>query len=361
MSQQQPQENNEILYIIGALVVILIVAKIFLGDYLLAAHLFLRRAWIEGMRLVWDTPYLDAIHTKFRAYATTEWTVPRLSELSRATRWMAFPVLGSILGFYGWRVIGKNPAAKFKRSFNMKSLAQSETREWPWMLPFMNVDLVSAPIHEGPYAMAMTEMEFVTHYRLLDSKGHLKLNTSKATALFSTQLGRLWEGHNRLRKHERALYACFIAQICGGKEGRRECIDGLESLTRSIAAGGFDTTLTDRLMEKYRHEPAVAHIVTRHAYVSTVLCGVLARARERGKIPPSMMGWLMTYDRALWYVFHNLGRKTPFTEGAGVYAHYHTEALAGHKMAYPYVQPAVDGLAHELQKIKLVADVGQHA
>lgn len=356
MSQQpQQQDSNDVLYIIGALVVVGLLAKVFLGDYVLQAHLFVSHLWVESMRLVGiHTNNVEHANTALRAYGLSEWTGDRLSALGRVTRWVSFPVLGGIIAVYGWKVINANPANKFKRTFDMKSLAVSEAREWPWMLPFMNVDLINASISKGPYAMAMTELEFVQHYRLLESTETITLDTARAHTLFSSQLGRLWEGLGRLRKHEKALVACFLSQICGdGKQGRKDCVLALESLTRSISKGEFDTTLTDALMARYKDDPKVAFIAKRHAYVSTVICGLLAKARLRGKIPPAMMGWLMTYDRPLWYVIQNLGRKTPYAEGGGVYAHYEAEKVAGHKFAYPCVQSAVDGLKHELEKVKL--------
>ena len=358
MSQQQQQDNNDALYIIGAIVVVVILAKIFLGDYVLQAHLFLRHLWLEAMLgLGIHTTAEEAANTAYHAYALSEWTAPRLAELSRITRWIAFPVLGGILGVYGWKVVNKNPASKFKRQFNMNTLAASETREWPWMLPFLNLDLVNASISEGPYAMAMTEVEFVLHYRLLESTETMTLNEDAAHTLFSSQLGRLWEGFKRLRKHERALIGAFLPQICGeGKEARKETVEALEQLTRSFAAGDLDTSRSEAMLQKYQNHPKVKVITERHAYVSTVMCALLARARLRGKIPPAMMGWLMTYDRPLLYVIQNLGRKTPFSEGAGVYAHYEAEKVAGHRFAYPCVEAAVDGLQHELKKVKLAAE-----
>jgi intracellular multiplication protein IcmP len=354
MSQNQPnQEHNDILYVLAFILILLLVAKFFFGDAMLSAHLWLRKMWIDGMLVVSHNPALTNAHTAIDAYELDEWTGPRLSDLSKLVRWVAFPILGGTLAIYGWRIINRNPAGKYKRVFDMKKLAQAESSQWPWMLPVLDKDLINMPIDKGPYAMGMTEVEFARHYRLLESVDRLTINKLHAQKLFATQLGRLWEGPRRLRTHERALYAAFIAQICGK---RSECLSALEILTRSSSAGQLDTTFTDELLAKYKDDKRVRLVVRRHAYVGTVMMAVLAKARRLGKISPSFMIWLRTVDRSLFYIIHSLDRRTPFPEGAGVYAHYQAELIAGHAIEYPFVGEAVEGLVHELEKVRLTQD-----
>lgn len=350
---QQAQDHNDVLWVLGAIIVLLIAAKIFFGDAVLAAHLWLRKMWVDAIMLVWDTPRLEQVRTTFDAYELSEWSVPKLSALSSIVRWVAFPILGGVLAFYGFKVIGRNPASKYKRTFDMRKLAEAESSQWPWMLPVLDKDLINMPIDQGPYAMAMTEVQFARHYRLLESADKLSINKLHAQKLFATQLGRLWEGPKRLRTHERALYACFIAQICGK---RSDCLDALAILTRSASAGALDTTFTDELLERHKDDKRVRLVVRRHAYVSTVMMAVLSKARRLGKISPSYMVWLRTYDRALWYTIQSLDRRTPFPEAAGIYAHYQSEQVAGMPIEYPFVAEAVEGLRHELEKVKLTQD-----
>lgn len=354
MSQnQQNQDNNDILYILGFAVVLLVLADYFFGDAILRVHLWMRKMWVDAMLLLWHSESLVNWRTNFDAYALSEWDMHRLGALSGAVRWLAFPVLGGILAVYGWKVIGRNPASKFKRTFDMRTLAVSESSQWPWMIPVLDKDLINMPIDKGPYAMAMTEVEFARHYRLLEGADRLSINKQRAQKLFATQLGRLWEGPRRLRVHERALFACFIAQICGRRD---ECMRGLELLTRSSVNEALDTTFTDELLEKYKDDKRVRLVVRRHAYVSTVLMAVLSKARRLGKLSPSYMVWLRPLDRALWYTIQSLDRRTPFPEAAGIYAHYQSEIVAGTPLEYPFVNEAVEGLRHELEKVKLSQD-----
>lgn len=350
---QQNQDNNDILYVLVFILILLLLAKFFLGDAMLTAHLWMRKMWIDLMMMFSSSPRLAGAHTAIEAYEHSEWTGPRLTALSNIVRWVAFPILGGILAVYGWRVIGRNPANKFKRVFDMKQLAKAESSQWPWMLPILDKDLIHAPIDKGPYAMAMTEVEFARHYRLLESVDRLTINKLHAQKLFATQLGRLWEGPRRLRTHERVLYSAFIAQICGDRES---CLKALDILTRSASVGDLDTKLCDELLVKYRDDKRVRLVVRRHAYVSTVMMAILSKARRLGKISPSFMLWLRTTDRGLWYTIHSLDRRTPFPEGAGVYAHYQAEIIAGHAIEYPFVGEAVEGLVHELEKVRLTQD-----
>lgn len=354
MSQnQQSQDNNDILYVLGFILVLLGVTYYFFGDAVLRVHLWLREMWVNAMLLVWHSQRLVDWHTDFAAYSLREWDMHKLGALSATVRWLALPVLGGTLAVYGWRVLGRNPAGRLKRVFDMRGLATSESSQWPWMIPVLDKDLINLPIDKGPYAMAMTEVEFARHYRLLESADRLSINKQRSQKLFATQLGRLWEGPHRLRTHERALFACFIAQICGHRD---ECMRGLDLLTRSSVHESLDTAFTDSLLEKYKDDKRVRLVVRRHAYVSTVLMAVLAKARRLGKLSPSYMLWLRPMDRALWYTIQSLDRRTPFPEAAGIYAHYQSEIVAGTPLEYPFVNEAVEGLRHELEKVKLSQD-----
>ena len=121
MSQnQQGQDNNDVLYILGFVVLLLVVAHYFFGDAMLRAHLWMRKMWIDAMLMVWHSQRLVDWRTSFDAYALSEWDMHKLGALSSTVRWLALPVLGGILAVYGWKVIARNPASKFKRTFDMK-------------------------------------------------------------------------------------------------------------------------------------------------------------------------------------------------------------------------------------------------
>lgn len=352
MAQPQGQEgHDDALYIIGALMVLWILASVFLGDYVAAAEVWLLRFWVEAARLVWHSPRLDAIHVTFLAYAPSEWNSARISALSSLVRWWACPIMGGILAWYAWNAIRKNPAKRHRRIFDMHRLAASQAVLWPWISPALNLDVLNEPLDTGKYRMALTELEFVRRYRLLETEDQLTLNEMKTERLFATQLGRLWEGPGRLHRHERALFACFAAQICGDRDG---CLDGLRALTVGYATTGqVDSQPVAALLEKYADDARVSAVVMQHAYVSTVLCGVLESARRFGKIPPVFFLWLRLYDRPLWYALQRVGSNTPFPEAAGVYSHYIAEKVAEHAIEVPFVKPAMLALVKELKTVKL--------
>ncbi len=350
---QSNKQPDAIFYVLAFALIVLFALDFFLGPYILKGFLFVQRGFVNAALYLTHSAKYAAIHTTIDAYTPAEWTWPKLNALAASTRLIAFPALASILALYGWRVTRSNPAGRLRRNFDMKSFASSEVSQWGWIAPVKDKDLVHAPLDSGPYAMGMTELQLVHHYRLLESHEHLTINELRTEKLFSSQLGRLWEGHARLRTHERALYACFIAQLC---RDRKQSLAALEALSRSAATGKLDTSITDGLLRKHRHDPRVTKEVARHAYVSTVLCGVMLAAQRFGKIPPGFFIWLRPLDRALWYALHSAGRRTPFTEAAGVYSHFQAELVAGHAMETPYVKPAVEGLRRELEKVRLTEE-----
>lgn len=351
MAGKRDEGHDDELYIIGGAALLVVGIFFFFGQYIIAAILWEKSLWIKLADLVYDGKTINAIQVTFSAYAPTEWTWGKVSALSKFTRFWAFPLLGTTLAFWAIYNLRKIPTRGFKKTHSMDTLAKSQLPAWPWLAPVINKDILNAPLDKGPYAMGMTELEFCNRYKLFENVNSLNINEAKTQKLFSSQMGRLWDGEGALEWHERALYACFIAQICGGREAT---LDALADLTKKMAHNIEDTKKTDILLDKYKDDPRVKKIVGGHAYVTTVLSATLEAARlEYGKIPPLMFIWLRTYDRPLWYLLQSIGRNTPFTEAAGVYSHYSAELVAGRAIELPFVKNAVTGLKWELSKVKV--------
>jgi intracellular multiplication protein IcmP len=60
-----------------------------------------------------------------------------------------------------------NITLKFRRAHDMKTLRAQEQFNWPAIMPIVKEDLVSEDVNKGPWAMAMTPMEFARKYNLL--------------------------------------------------------------------------------------------------------------------------------------------------------------------------------------------------
>lgn len=348
MSQNQPSDTTtELLYILGGGLLALALAYHFFGDALLNVYLGLRHAWaLAVITLLGHTPRLDLINQQVMSYDVREWTMAKLSFVSVVLRPYMFPVLAGVFGLYAYRVYRRNQLGKLRRKFDISSLARAQVNIWPWIAPVLQLDLIKQPIDKGEWAMARRPADFAKKYRLLDG---IEINRARASKLFALQLGRLWEGPDRLPRYVRSLYACFAAQAAGAVKEARQ---GLAELTMGMASGEFDDTFCKQLLQRYADDPDVKAIAKKHAYVTTVLCATLAKARSYGVLPPNNFLWLRPLNRPLWYALNCTGRKTPFAEVAGVYAHQLAEQVAGHAIERPYVKEAVEALALALREIQ---------
>lgn len=346
--QQQNENGNDALYVGGFLLLIYVLLLTFFGEAVTSWHLKLRAgwAWLANALLPGD-PFQKML-LAMETYAPREWlNAPgMIDQVSVDLRWVMFPPLALVFGFYAYRVWKKNPSKGLRRMHDRQSLIQSEVRVWPWIAPVVKLDLVNTSIDDGKWAMARMPVDFAKRYRLLDGREANKLRTGK---FFASQLGKLWEGPDKLPRHVRALFACFIAQACRDKDGAR---DGLRTLALSMAEGKPDYGFVDKLLEKHLNDARIAPVFEKHAYVVTVLSACLELARKNGVLPPAYFVWLRPLNRSLWYVLNNVGRRTAFSEVAGVHAHFLAEKVAGHRIEQPYVDEARKALERALREYK---------
>ena len=335
------------LYIMGFLLLIALIIKSVWGDAILAAWLHLRQGWAMFALAIWPWELKGVEESLYwiRAYYPQEWDAERMDFLNKQVRPFMWPVLALPLGYFAYRVWAKNPSIKLRRVMNMTSLAQSESRVWPWLTPVLGKKIIDLPINEGPWAMALHPLEFARKFSLLDGQA---LNRDRAERLFASQLGPLWEGPEKLRSSTRALFACFCAQAC---EDNKSAIDGLKRLAVSVSSGTPDYGFVKELLDKHYQNPKVQDVIGKHAYVSTVISAMLLRARAYGVLPPSFFLWLRPLNRPLWYTLNGVGRSTPFSEAAGVHAHRLAEQIAGHGIELAYVEKCVDALEKSLQEV----------
>ena len=53
-----------------------------------------------------------------------------------------------------------NTSRVYRRTYGMMDFAKLESRNWPQIMPVMNMDLIKTDIDTGPWAMALTPMLF---------------------------------------------------------------------------------------------------------------------------------------------------------------------------------------------------------
>ncbi len=251
---------------------------------------------------------------------------------------------------------------KFRRAHDMKSLSTQEQYNWNAIMPVIKEDLVAMDVNTGPWAMAMTPMEFSRQYGLLKKDDVLLDKTQPgqemtagirrgdAKRVFTLQLGPYWDGFDRCPPHARALCAVFIARMNRDRQGATLV---LSTLDRCSITGKMDYSVADSVIRKHQNEPNVQEIVSKHAYLLTVMASLLAAARDDGVVPSSEFLWLKPIDRRLWYMMNCVGRQTPYAEVAGPFAHLKAENVMKRRLLAPMIDEAIRALEIAVKEVKL--------
>jgi intracellular multiplication protein IcmP len=285
-----------------------------------------------------------------------EWTLKDMTVVGRSVGLIANLPIIAVLGFFAHKIWKNNPMQKFRRILTMQTLKESEQKIWPYIAPVVNIDLMKEPFDKGPYAMALRPYDFaVKHKLLLDERNVNSLDKVRSEKLFVSQLGKLYGGFSRLKSHEQALLAVFAAQACGDKKGAMAAITAM-ALSAAENHKKMPDFSTIKPLLKYIDDPRVQKVISRHAYVYTVLAAMLEFARTTGVLPPPYIIWLKPRDRSLWYILDCVGRQVAFVEVAGIFGHWKAEQTALHKLESPFVSKAVDGLERALGEVKIVVE-----
>jgi intracellular multiplication protein IcmP len=256
-----------------------------------------------------------------------------------------------------------NITMRFRKTYSMKSLREQEQQNWPQIKPVVKLNLIDQDISKGPWAMALSPMEFAFQNKLLrkrdiavtqlSAESLVSLRKGDARRIFTLQLGAYWSGYQNIPGHARALMAVFFAKI---KRERDTFNDLLRQFNESTATGKLDFSKVDSVIERYKDEPAIRGIFQRHAYFLTIMASLLEEARKDGVVATADFLWLKPVDRRLWYMLSSVGRQTPFTEVAGPYAHWLAEKELGRKSMVPMIEEAVRGLELAVQETKLLPE-----
>ena len=268
-----------------------------------------------------------------------------------------------LLGILAVVVYVSNTTRVYKRTYSMKDFARLESKNWPQITPVINLDLIKTDIDTGPWAMAMTPMQFCKKHKLLEEvraarregesrkeRGRIEavLKRGEANQVFAMQLGPVWAGSSKLPPYMRALFAAFAARVNADSAPAAKLINQLaaSSLNKQMDFSG-----TDELIKKHENTKLVQKVVQSHAYVTTVMAAMLLAARDDGVQASADFLWLKPLDRRLWYTLNTVGRQTPFVEVAGIFAHWVAEREAGRKLMVPMVDEATNALEVALKEV----------
>ncbi|MEE9451832.1 MAG: type IVB secretion system coupling complex protein DotM/IcmP, partial [Gammaproteobacteria bacterium] len=304
------------------------------------------------------------ISTAISYLRTTDPTAVTLKELSGVSdyvgTYLRIPVI-LILSVLAVWLYSSNLNLHFRKVHSMNSLREQEQKTWPLITPVTSLNLVEQDINKGPWASALTPIEFCYKHQLLEKPTKpveielcvAKLKSSVAKGLFILQLGPYWQGIEALCDHTLALFAVFAAHMNFDTKGAAKL---LKQMNASVATGKLDFSGAKELLDKYKDTDAVQKIVRNHAYLLTIMASLLERSRHSGVLPCSEFLWLKPVDRRLWYILNNVGRYTAFSEVAGLYAHWLAEKSLERAMVVPMVDEAVTALEIAVSEVKLSSE-----
>ncbi len=255
-----------------------------------------------------------------------------------------------------------NIILKYKKAHSMNTLRAQEQFNWPAIMPVVKEDLVSQDVNQGPWAMALTPMEFARKHHLLRKDDALLdnqmpgmemtagLRKGDAKRVFTMQLGPYWDGFEHCSPQTYAMAAVCIARMNRDRDAANLI---LHTLDKTYVSGKPDFSVARPVMKKYQNTELVQEIVVKHAYVLTVMCSLLAAARDDGVVPTSEFLWLKPIDRRLWYMLNCVGRQTPYAEVAGPFAHWRAERVMGRRSLVPMIDEAIRALEIAIKEVKL--------
>lgn len=261
------------------------------------------------------------------------------------------------------RLYRSNITLRYRKTYSMKSLREQEQTNWPCITPVVKQqDLVKMDINKGPWAMAQTPVEFARSHNLLKKEDPLLdapvpgqemtagIRRGDAKRVFTLQLGATWEGFERCAPQVKALAAVFMARMNRDREAANMI---LKTLDITSTQGKPNYSVANPTIEKYKNSELVQDVVSRHAYVLTVMAGLIMAARNDGVVPSAEFLWLKPVDRRLWYMLNSAGRQTPFAEVGGVFAHWRAEQVMQRRSLTPMIDEAIRALEVAVKEIKL--------
>ncbi|MES2998453.1 MAG: type IVB secretion system coupling complex protein DotM/IcmP [Pseudomonadota bacterium] len=294
---------------------------------------------------------------------------PQLLDISGTVgTYLRYPVI-LILGILAFVIYFSHVNLQFKKVYSMESLKEAERKSWPQISPVINLDLVKEDINQGPWAMALSPMQFAKKYQLLHEEKTIsasmtmaskvaaqvtvKIRREAAYHVFVLQLGEYWQGVEHLAPATKALFAVFSARADRDREGAHKL---LLQIAESATTGRLNFSGVNGLWEKHRNNKAVNRIIQSHAYVLTVMASMLVLARKEGVLASADFLWLKPTDRSLWFMLNSVGRQTVFSEVAGPFAHWNVERAMGRPLLVPMVEEAVNGLDAAIKEILYLPD-----
>ncbi|WP_151193858.1 hypothetical protein [Cysteiniphilum sp. JM-1] len=252
-------------------------------------------------------------------------------------------LLGIVLAvvYYYW-----HPRRRYNTNYSVSSLMRKAVSFFPFVKPVLDQSLQKQSLTKGQWAMALKPKEFIEIKALRSDQG--QFDFAKAQLVLTQQLGQRWQSYNDLNLVQKTLFTLFALNVTG-KVKQAETLLKLASNSYATTSDKSTLKALDKAVASYHPELHLDHtvilITQRHGYIASVLCGLLAKARQGGILPSSYFLWLKAQDRTLWYILNSLGRSVSYVEGAAAFEHYHVEVKVKEAIAIPMIDNAINALA----------------
>lgn len=292
--------------------------------------------------------------------ATVSWS--QFADLSSMIGdYIRYPVIALLVILAIW-LYTTNLKLKYRKVHDMKSLRAQEQNNWSGIRPIIKEDLVATDINQGPWAMALTPMEFARRHRILKKEDAVLdvpipgmemtagIHKGDAKRVFTLQLGPYYNGFERCPAHVSALAAVFMARM---NRDRASAVYIIDAINVSWSKGSPNYALALPTLKKYINTEIVQEIIQKHAYVLTVIASLLEGARQDGVVASADFLWLKPTDRRLWYMLNSVGRQTPYAEVSGPFAHWKAEKVLGRPSLVPMIDEAIVALEKGVKEVKL--------
>jgi intracellular multiplication protein IcmP len=248
----------------------------------------------------------------------------------------------------------KGPGTHYHRRMGLETLMQEQAKSFPAIQPFLKFDPRKLPFRAPGqpvpaqlplFSEQLAPEEWLAYHEVKMVGGQLDRN--RAWQALALQLGRRWEGPEKLPLHAQGLYAVFALKHVRKRKDSEELL-GMMSRCWSADKGFRPSAALKKKIRAAIRNPKVGGAMRKyadqHAYETTALARCLSRAREEGGVlAPAQFLWLRGQDRNLWYPLNNLGRKSYCVEAVGALVHYTNELIAGQKIPTPRFDEVITG------------------
>ena len=341
------QEMNIIYLSVGLIALLLILGFVFYAQ-LVAAVFFVKFNELKFVSFFIHTDNIQAVINWGNQIPYRTVKIEDLVALMNVVGgYFAYPIafLGGLLGIL---LMIKHPDKGYDTIETMNTLRGKMGESFPVMSIVQGQDIPTLPVEEGPWAMALTPIEFAKKYHLLyrDEHEQIKVDLIRAKAIATKTLGALWRGIDQLPRHQRAIFGVLAAYAAYQRK------DADKVLEKMAASATFEHAQSDKvdyaegeaLAKKLENHPEIKRITQQHAYVFTVFTELLVSARKTGIVANALYLWVKILDRPFWYVLNNVGRKAVYSETAAVHAHWLSESKLGYPIKTPMIDMVVDAL-----------------